>query len=149
MSRRKPAVGTESASGRDNTRTFEHPHVIPACFWRESRAFQVLDTRKAGAPGIYVDGAKVAALGLRVRTEEPSPEYYRKVNGPDFKAPYVEKRVLGRAATNPYVAIMFHIPPIWHDDIAPLSILGQVPPRSTYPVHGNRYPTSWYLTESV
>ena len=63
---------------------------------------------------------------LRVRTEEPSPEYYRKVNGPDFKAPYVEKRVLGRAATNPYVAIMFHIPPIWHDDVAVLSMLGQV-----------------------
>lgn len=63
---------------------------------------------------------------LRVRTEEPSPEYYRKVNGSDFKAPYVEKRVLGRAATNPYVAIMFHIPPIWHDDVAVLSMLGQV-----------------------
>jgi predicted Zn-dependent peptidase len=62
----------------------------------------------------------------RVRTEEPSPEYYRKINGPDFKVPYIEKRVLGRAATNPYVTVLFHIPPIWHDDIAPLYMLGQV-----------------------
>jgi predicted Zn-dependent peptidase len=62
----------------------------------------------------------------RVRTEEPSPEYYRKVNGPDFKVPYIEKRILGRAATNPYVTIMFHIPPIWHDDVAVLTVLGQV-----------------------
>jgi predicted Zn-dependent peptidase len=62
----------------------------------------------------------------RVRTEEPSPEYYRKVNGPDFKVPYIEKRVLGRAATNPYVTVLFHIPPIWHDDIAPLYMLAQV-----------------------
>lgn len=64
--------------------------------------------------------------GLRVRTEEPSPEYYRKVYGPGFKAPYIEKRVLGRAAANPFVAIMFHIPPIWHDDVAVLTMLGQV-----------------------
>jgi predicted Zn-dependent peptidase len=62
----------------------------------------------------------------RVRTEEPSPEYYRKVNGPDFKVPYIEKRVLGKAATNPYVSIMFHIPPVWHDDLAALYMLGQV-----------------------
>jgi len=62
----------------------------------------------------------------RVRTEEPSPEYYRKVNGADFKAPYIEKRVIGRAATNPSVQILFHIPPLWHDDLAPLFILGQV-----------------------
>jgi predicted Zn-dependent peptidase len=62
----------------------------------------------------------------RVRTEEPSPHYYRKVNGPDFKAPYVEKRVIGKAATNPEVAVLFHIPPIWHDDVAPLYMLGQV-----------------------
>ena len=62
----------------------------------------------------------------RVRTEEPSPEYYRKVNGPDFKAPYVEKRVYGRAATNPSVQILFHIPPLWHDDLPALFILGQV-----------------------
>ena len=62
----------------------------------------------------------------RVRTEEPSPEYYRKVNGPDFKVPYIEKRILGRCSTNPYVTIMFHIPPIWHDDVAVLTVLGQV-----------------------
>ncbi|MBP1597788.1 MAG: hypothetical protein H6Q05_3165 [Acidobacteria bacterium] len=62
----------------------------------------------------------------RVRTEEPSPEYYRKVNGPDFKVPYIEKRVLGRAATNPYVTVLFHIPPVWHDDISPLYMLAQV-----------------------
>ena len=62
----------------------------------------------------------------RVRTEEPSPEYYRKVNGPDFKVPYVEKRVIGRAATNPYITVLFHIPPVWHDDLAPLYMLGQV-----------------------
>jgi zinc protease len=62
----------------------------------------------------------------RVRTEEPSPEYYRKVNGPDFKVPYVEKRVIGRAATAPYVTVLFHIPPIWHDDISPLAMLAQV-----------------------
>ncbi len=62
----------------------------------------------------------------RVRTQEPSPEYYRSVNGPTFKVPYIEKRILGKAATNPYIAVMFHIPPIWHDDIAVLSMLGQV-----------------------
>jgi predicted Zn-dependent peptidase len=62
----------------------------------------------------------------RVRTEEPSPEYYRSVNGPDFKAPYIEKRVIGKAAANPFVTIMFHIPPVWHDDVAVLSVLGQV-----------------------
>jgi len=62
----------------------------------------------------------------RVRTEEPSPAYYRKVNGQDFKPPYIEKRVYGRAATNPDVSILFHIPPIWHDDTAVLHMLGQV-----------------------
>lgn len=62
----------------------------------------------------------------RVRTEEPSPEYYRRINGPDFKVPYIEKRVIGRAATNPYVTVLFHIPPIWHDDISPLYMLAQV-----------------------
>jgi predicted Zn-dependent peptidase len=62
----------------------------------------------------------------RVRTEEPNPEYFKKVNGPDFRAPYIEKRVLGRAATNPSVQILFHIPPLWHDDLAALSVLGQV-----------------------
>ncbi len=62
----------------------------------------------------------------RVRTEEPSPESYRKFNGPDFQVPYIEKRVYGRAATNPYVEVMFHIPPLWHKDLAPLYMLGQV-----------------------
>jgi len=62
----------------------------------------------------------------RVRTEEPSPQYYLKVNGPDFKPPFIEKRVYGRAATNPSVDILFHIPPLWHDDLAPLYMLGQV-----------------------
>jgi predicted Zn-dependent peptidase len=62
----------------------------------------------------------------RVRTEEPSPGYYKKVNGADFKAPYIEKRVLGKAAANPYVSVMFHIPPIWHDDVSVLTMLGQV-----------------------
>ncbi|MGA2585456.1 MAG: pitrilysin family protein [Candidatus Aminicenantales bacterium] len=62
----------------------------------------------------------------RVRSEEPTPQYYQKVNGPDFKAPYIEKRVMGRAAVNPSVQIMFHIPALWHDDLAPLSMLSQV-----------------------
>jgi predicted Zn-dependent peptidase len=62
----------------------------------------------------------------RVRTEEPSPAYFRKVNGPEFKPPYIEKRVIGRAAANPEITILFHIPPIWHDDVAPLYMLGQV-----------------------
>lgn len=62
----------------------------------------------------------------RVRTEEPSPQYYLKYNGPNFKPPYVEKRVYGRADTNSNVSILFHIPPVWHDDLAPLYMLGQV-----------------------
>jgi len=72
----------------------------------------------------------------RVRTEEPSPEYYRKVNGPDFKVPYIEKRVLGRAATNPYVTVLFHIPPIWHDDLSPLYMLAQVIANRTGKMYG-------------
>ncbi len=62
----------------------------------------------------------------RVRTEEPSPEYYRRTVGENFKPPYVEKRVLGRAQATPYVTVMFHIPPLWHDDVAPLYVLGNV-----------------------
>ncbi len=62
----------------------------------------------------------------RVRTLEPSPEYYRATVGPDFDAPYIEKRVYGRAATNPSVEIRFHVPPLWHDDLAPLYMLGEV-----------------------
>jgi predicted Zn-dependent peptidase len=61
-----------------------------------------------------------------VRTQEPSPAYYRNVNGLDFKVPYVEKRVLGKAAADPYVPIMFHIPPVWHDDLSSLYMLAQV-----------------------
>ena len=61
----------------------------------------------------------------RVRTKEPSPEYYRTSVGPDFDAPYVEKRVYGRAATDPAVHLLFHIPPLWHEDLAPLYMLGQ------------------------
>ncbi|MFC1791283.1 M16 family metallopeptidase [Gemmatimonadota bacterium] len=62
----------------------------------------------------------------RVRTREPSPEFYRETVGPDFDAPYIEKRVFGRAATNPSVQLLFHIPPLWHQDLAALYILGQV-----------------------
>ncbi len=62
----------------------------------------------------------------RVRTQEPSPEFYRETVGEDFDAPYVEKRVYGRAATSPSVEIMFHIPPVWHEDLAPLYMLGEV-----------------------
>ncbi len=71
----------------------------------------------------------------RVRTEEPSPAYYRKVNGQDFKPPYIEKRVIGKAATDPEVVILFHIPPIWHDDLAPLYMLGQVMSSRTGKMH--------------
>jgi len=62
----------------------------------------------------------------RVRTEEPSPEYYRRTYGENFKAPYIEKRVIGKAATAPYVIVKFHVPPLWHDDLAPLFMLGRV-----------------------
>jgi predicted Zn-dependent peptidase len=62
----------------------------------------------------------------RVRTREPNPEYYRETAGSDFDAPYIEKRVYGRAATTPSVQILFHIPPLWHPDLAPLYMLGQV-----------------------
>ncbi|MFC1476982.1 M16 family metallopeptidase [candidate division KSB1 bacterium] len=62
----------------------------------------------------------------RVRTREPYAEFYKETVSSDFDAPYVEKRVLGKAATSPYVTIMFHIPPLWHEDVAPLYMLGQV-----------------------
>lgn len=62
----------------------------------------------------------------RVRTEEPYSEYYKKTNGPSFKTPYIEKRVMGRAATAPSVALLFHIPALWHDDVAALNVLGRV-----------------------
>jgi predicted Zn-dependent peptidase len=73
----------------------------------------------------YFGPLKSKGKSPRVRTEEPYSEYYKKVYGPNFKTPYVEKRVVGRAATNPAVTIMFHIPPLWHDDVAPLYILGR------------------------
>jgi predicted Zn-dependent peptidase len=72
----------------------------------------------------------------RVRTEEPSPQYYLKYNGPNFKPPYVEKRVYGRADTNANVSILFHIPPVWHDDLAPLYMLGQVMSARTGKMYG-------------
>ncbi len=62
----------------------------------------------------------------RVRTREPSPEYYRETVGPNFDAPYIEKRVYGQAATTPSVQVLFHVPPLWHPDLAPLYMLGQV-----------------------
>ncbi|MBE3133303.1 MAG: insulinase family protein, partial [Acidobacteria bacterium] len=68
----------------------------------------------------YFGPIKSRGKSPRVRTEEPSPEYYRRTVGSSFKPPYVEKRVLGRAATNPTVTVMFHMPPLWHEDVAPL-----------------------------
>jgi predicted Zn-dependent peptidase len=62
----------------------------------------------------------------RVRTREPSPEFYRETVGEDFDAPYIEKRIYGRAATNPTVQLLFHIPPVWHDDLAPLYMVGRI-----------------------
>lgn len=61
----------------------------------------------------------------RVRTEEPTPEYYRRTVGENFKPPYIEKRVSGRAAANPTVTIMFHIPALWHEDVPALYMLGR------------------------
>ncbi len=74
----------------------------------------------------YFGPLKAKGKSPRVRTEEPSPEYYRRTISPNFKPPYIEKRVLGRAATTPEVTVMFHIPPLWHDDVAPLYMLGRV-----------------------
>jgi predicted Zn-dependent peptidase len=62
----------------------------------------------------------------RVRTEEPTPEYYKRTISENFQPPYIEKRVIGRAATNPAVTLMFHIPPLWHDDVPALYMLGRV-----------------------
>lgn len=74
----------------------------------------------------YFDPIEPEGKSPRVRTEEPSPEYYKRTVGPDFDAPSIEKRVYGKDETNPYVTIMFHIPPLWHDDLAPLYMLGRV-----------------------
>ncbi len=73
----------------------------------------------------YFGPLKSKGKSPRVRTEEPSPEYYRKTYGAGFKPPYIEKRVYGRAAATPEVTIMFHTPPLWHDDLAPLYVLGR------------------------
>jgi len=62
----------------------------------------------------------------RVRTEEPSPEFYKRTVGPAFKPPYVEKRVYGKAATNPSVRMLFHMPPLWNKDVSVLYVLGRV-----------------------
>lgn len=74
----------------------------------------------------YFGAIKAKGKSPRVRTEEPSPEYYHRTVSANFKAPYIEKRVIGRAATNPAVTLMFHIPPIWHDDLPALFMLGRV-----------------------
>jgi zinc protease len=74
----------------------------------------------------YFGPLKAKGKSPRVRTEEPSPEYYRRTVGPNFKTPYIEKRVYGRAAATPEVTVMFHIPPLWHDDVAALYVLGRV-----------------------
>jgi len=74
----------------------------------------------------YFGGIPARGKSPRVRTREPSPEFYRETVGPDFDAPYIEKRVYGRAATTPSVQILFHSPALWHDDLAPLYMLGRV-----------------------
>ncbi|HNV03899.1 MAG TPA: pitrilysin family protein [Vicinamibacterales bacterium] len=74
----------------------------------------------------YFGGIASRGPSPRVRTEEPSPFYYRRTIGGSFKPPFIEKRVIGRAATNPQVVLMFHIPPLWHDDLPALYMLGRV-----------------------
>jgi len=74
----------------------------------------------------YFGPIKAKGKSPRVRTEEPTPEYYRRTISANFKPPYIEKRVIGRAATNPQVTLMFHIPPVWHDDLPALFMLGRV-----------------------
>jgi predicted Zn-dependent peptidase len=74
----------------------------------------------------YFGPVKAKGKSPRVRTEEPTPEYYRRTISENFKPPYVEKRVIGRAATSPSVTLMLHIPPTWHDDVPALYMLGRV-----------------------
>jgi predicted Zn-dependent peptidase len=74
----------------------------------------------------YFGGIRSRGPSPRVRTEEPSVEYYRRTNGTSFKVPYIEKRVIGRAATAPSVTVMFHVPPMWHADAPALYMLGRV-----------------------
>jgi predicted Zn-dependent peptidase len=94
----------------------------------------------------YFGKIKPKGKSPRVRTEEPSPEFYRRTVGPDFDAPYIEKRVYGRAATNPSIQIMFHIPPLWHDDLAPLYMLGEVLSARTGAVYNDLVLTKDYVT---
>jgi predicted Zn-dependent peptidase len=74
----------------------------------------------------YFGPIKPKGKSPRVRTEEPTPEYYRRTISQNFNPPYIEKRVIGRAASNPNVTLLFHIPPIWHDDLPALTMLGRV-----------------------
>jgi len=74
----------------------------------------------------YFGAIKSKGKSPRVRTEEPTPEYYRRTISTNFNPPYIEKRVIGRAAANPAVTLMFHIPPVWHDDLPALFMLGRV-----------------------
>jgi predicted Zn-dependent peptidase len=74
----------------------------------------------------YFGGIKSKGKSPRVRTEEPSPEYYARTISANFKPPYIEKRVMGRAASNPQVTMMFHIPALWHDDVPALQMLARV-----------------------
>jgi predicted Zn-dependent peptidase len=74
----------------------------------------------------YFGPLKPKGKSPRVRTEEPSPEYYRRTVSQNFKPPHIEKRVSGRAAATPAVSVLFHIPPLWHDDVAALYVLSGV-----------------------
>jgi predicted Zn-dependent peptidase len=75
----------------------------------------------------YFGPLKAKGRSPRVRTQEPSTEYYKRTYGESFKPPYIEKRVTGRAAgASPYVTVMFHVPPLWHDDTAALDVLGDI-----------------------
>jgi predicted Zn-dependent peptidase len=74
----------------------------------------------------YFGPLKAKGASPRVRTEEPSAEYYRKTYGQNFRPPYIEKRLTGKAAgATPAVTMMFHIPPLWHEDVAVLYVLGR------------------------
>ncbi len=59
----------------------------------------------------------------RIPTREPTLKYYKDLHGPDFSMPRVEKRLVGSAPGIPTVQLRFHTPPIWHRDIAPLTVL--------------------------
>jgi predicted Zn-dependent peptidase len=59
----------------------------------------------------------------RVRTREPTQDYLRGLYGPDFAIPSIQRRVLGRAPGVPFVQLRFHVPPMGHQDTAPLTVL--------------------------